>query len=38
VQMRVLIHQPPFWSRRDRPDSEGQTRFIPLPWMAYQPR
>jgi len=38
VQMRVLIHQPPFWSRRDRPDSEGHTRFISLPWMAYQPR
>lgn len=37
VQMRILVHTPPMWSRRDQPATEGTTRFIPLPWAAYQP-
>lgn len=38
VQLRVLIHQPPPWSGRHRPDADGQTRYIPLPWMPSEPR
>lgn len=37
VQMRILMHTPPAWSRRDLPASAGLTRFIGLPWDAYQP-
>jgi hypothetical protein len=32
VQMRLLIHTPPPWSRRHLPASQGTTRFIDLPW------
>jgi hypothetical protein len=35
VQLRILMHTPPMWSRRDRPAVEGSTRFVALPWAAY---
>jgi len=37
VQARILIHEPPPWSRRLMPSEAGSTRFIELPWLAYVP-
>jgi hypothetical protein len=37
VQLRILMHTPPAWSRRDLPAAAGVTRVIGLPWNAYQP-
>ena len=37
VQMGVLVHQPPPWSKRHQPDEGGSTRSVLLPWMRYQP-
>lgn len=36
VQARILIHQPPPWSRRHLTSEAGTTRYLPLPWDAYQ--
>lgn len=37
VQLTVLVHQPPPWSKRHLPDEGGSTRSIVFPWMRYQP-
>lgn len=37
VQISLLVHQPPPWSGRDRPDVEGITRMVRLPWSPYEP-
>lgn len=37
VQVRVLIHTPPPWSQRHLPAAAGTTRYLPLPWDAYEP-
>jgi len=33
VQARILIHDPPPWSRRHLPADAGATRYVLLPWM-----
>lgn len=38
VQARILIHEPPPWSRRLMPADAGSTKFIELPWLPYMPR
>jgi hypothetical protein len=35
VQPRILIHDPPPWSRRHLPAEAGTTRYVLLPWMPY---
>jgi hypothetical protein len=37
VQLRILIHTPPPFSKRHLPSEEGSTRYVPLPWLPYQP-
>ncbi len=37
MQLRILIHTPPPWSRRDLPAADGSTQYIVLPWEAYEP-
>lgn len=37
VQARILIHEPPPWSRRHMPSEEGSTKYIALPWLPYVP-
>lgn len=37
VQARILITQPPPWSRRNEPGEAGQTRYLTYPWMAFVP-
>ncbi|MDR7481027.1 MAG: DUF5819 family protein [Armatimonadota bacterium] len=36
VQPRILIHDPPPWSRRHLPAEAGTTRYVLLPWMPYE--
>ncbi len=36
IQVRILIHQPPFWSRRHLSDHEGVTRYVVLPWVPVE--
>ncbi len=36
VQVRILIHTPPPWSLRHLPASAGSTRYLTLPWEAYE--
>lgn len=38
VQIGLLIHYPPQWSGRHRPESDGRTESIRLPWASYLPR
>ncbi len=35
VQARILIHDPPPWSRRHLSADAGTTRYLLLPWMPY---
>lgn len=35
VQPRILIHEPPPWSKRTLPASAGSTKYLALPWMPY---
>jgi len=35
VQPRILIHEPPPWSKRMLPADAGSTRYLALPWQAY---
>ncbi len=37
VQERILIHEPPPWSRRLMPAEAGSTKYIELPWLRYEP-
>lgn len=37
VQVRILIHEPPPWSKRHLPAEAGSTRYLELPWMPYTP-
>lgn len=37
VQGRILVHDPPPWSRRHDPPEAGRVRYLTLPWMAYVP-
>ena len=37
VQPRILIHEPPPWSKRMLPASAGSTRYLQLPWLRYMP-
>jgi hypothetical protein len=36
VQTRLLIHDPPRWSQRHLPAGAGSTRYLTLPWEAYE--
>ncbi|MDR7549474.1 MAG: DUF5819 family protein [Armatimonadota bacterium] len=36
VQLAILIHTPPPWSRRNSAD-QGTTRLLLLPWAGYEP-
>lgn len=38
VQARILIHEPPPWSKRDLPGEVGSTKYLQLPWAGYQTR
>jgi len=35
VQLRILIHEPPPWSRRMLPAEAGSTKYLALPWLPY---
>ncbi len=35
VQARILIHEPPPWSRRYESSEAGTVRYLTLPWMDY---
>ena len=37
VQPRILIHEPPPWSKRMLPAGAGSTKYLPLPWLPYVP-
>ena len=37
VQARILVHEPPPWSRRLEPQDAGTVRYVTLPWMDYAP-
>src|SRR3989337_1611903 len=36
VQLALLIHTPPPFSRRAQPPEAGSTRYVILPWLPYQ--
>jgi hypothetical protein len=35
VQGRILVHEPPPWSRRYESQDRGRIRYVTLPWMDY---
>jgi hypothetical protein len=35
VQPRILIHEPPPWSRRALPAEAGSTKYLALPWLPH---
>lgn len=37
IQERILIHEPPPWSRRFMPAEAGSTKYVELPWARYEP-
>lgn len=37
VQPRILIHEPPPWSRRMWPAEAGSTTYLRLPWLPHVP-
>jgi hypothetical protein len=37
VQARIVVHDPPPWSRRHDLQEAGRVRYLTLPWMDYVP-
>ncbi len=37
VQARIIVHDPPPWSRRHDRQDAGKMRYLTLPWMEYVP-